>query len=333
MTTQTYQPLTPEMLTEVDAASSFAEAVLVGLSEHPKQLPSQFFYDDEGSRLFQRITELQEYYPTRVERQILETRAPEIVQPFVGHPVNVIDLGAGDGHKTSAVLKALLDQGQDVCYVPIDISEGAMKSVVQLMGRRFPSLHISGLVSEYLTGLRWIAQQAERRNLVLFLGSNIGNFDKPRARAFMRRLWNALNDDDAALIGFDLKKDIDILLNAYNDREGVTAAFNLNLLRRINRDLDGTFDLEKFRHFATYNVFTGAMESYLVSHEPQVVRIGALQREFRFDAWEPIHTEYSYKYLERDIEALSNSAQFKTIAKYYDAERWFCDALFKADKR
>lgn len=333
MTKQSYQHLTADMLTKADAASDFAEAVLIGLSEHPKHLPSQYFYDDAGSRYFQRITELEDYYPTRVERQILETHAAAIVEPFKGRPVNVIDLGAGDGHKTAAVLDPLLSSGQDVRYVPIDISEGAMKSVVSIVGERFPQLEIAGLVSEYLSGLRWIAQQDDRRNLVLFLGSNIGNFDKARARAFLRRLWNALNHGDTALIGFDLKKDIEILLHAYNDREGVTAAFNLNLLKRINTELGGDFDTEKFRHFATYNVFTGAMESYLVSHEAQTVRIEALQREFRFDAWEPIHTEYSYKYLERDIDALSQSAHFKTVAKHYDPKHWFCDALFRADKQ
>jgi L-histidine N-alpha-methyltransferase len=332
MTIQTYKHLTSDMLGEADAAAAFAEAVLVGLSEHPKHLPSHLFYDDAGSDYFQQITELEDYYPTRVERQILESNAPQIVESFTGQPVNVIDLGAGDGHKTAAVLEALLARGEDVCYVPIDISEGAMKSVVSNLGQRFPKLRIEGLVSEYLTGLRWIAQQDHRRNLVLFLGSNIGNFDKPRARAFLRRLWNALNAGDAALIGFDLKKDIEVLLRAYNDSEGVTAAFNLNLLDRINRELGGNLDPATFRHFGTYNVFTGAMESYLVSHERQTVHLEALQRDFHFDAWEPIHTEYSYKYLERDIDALSGSAQFATVAKFYDPERWFCDALFRVEK-
>ncbi len=332
MTSQSYQHLTPEMLSEVDTAAAFAEAVLVGLSEHPKHLPSHLFYDDAGSDYFQQITELEEYYPTRIEREILRVNAPQIVDRFAGQPVNVIDLGAGDGHKTEAVLQALLEQGQDVCYVPIDISEGAMKSVVSSLGKRFSNLRIQGLVSEYLTGLRWIAQQNDRRNLVLFLGSNIGNFDKPRARAFLRRLWNVLNARDAALIGFDLKKDIDVLLKAYNDSKGVTAAFNLNLLDRINTELGGDFDPKKFRHFGTYNVFTGAMESYLVSHERQTVNLEALQRDFHFDAWEPIHTEYSYKYLERDIDALSRSAQFSTVAKFYDPDHWFCDALFQVEK-
>lgn len=332
MTQQSFQTLSPSMLTAVDVKSVFAEDVLVGLSEHPKRLPSQYYYDDEGSRLFQRITELDDYYPTRVELKILQSHAEEIAAPFAGRAVNLVDLGAGDGHKTAAVLDALRRGGADVCYVPIDVSEGAMRSVIEIIGGQFPDLPIAGLVSEYLTGLRWLAQQDDRQNLVLFLGSNIGNFDKPRARAFLRRLWNALNDDDAALVGFDLKKDIEVLLRAYNDTEGVTAAFNLNLLHRINRELQGDFEVERFRHFGTYNVFSGAMESYLVSLEPQAVRIGALQREFRFDAWEPIHTEYSYKYLDRDIDGLARDAHFETVAKFYDPDHWFCSALLRTHK-
>ena len=333
MTEQTYELLERPQLDAKDSLRVFAEDVLVGLSENTKRLSSLYFYDDIGSRLFQQICDLEEYYPTRVERSILIEHAETILTPIADRHLNVVDLGAGDGHKTGVLLEWLMKRGADVRYVPIDISEGAMKDAVQNLGYRFPKLPIRGIVGDYFDGLSWLSRQDSRRNLVLFLGSNIGNFEKPRARAFLRRLWNALNQDDYLLIGFDLKKDIDALLRAYNDHLGVTSQFNLNLLRRINNELGGNFNLDSWRHYGTYNVFTGAMESYLVSLEAQVVRIDALENEFSFAAWEPILTEYSYKYLESDIDALAHTAHFETHRKFHDASHWFCNALWRVEKR
>lgn len=315
-----------------EARQALAEDVLVGLSETPKRLSSRFFYDATGSALFQDITDLEEYYPTRVEHSILSTHAEALLQRFAGDPLNLIDLGAGDGRKTRVVLEKALEMGLDIRYVPIDISVDAMRGLVKDMGARFPTLPISGLVSEYTQGVRWLGEQDDRRNLMLFLGSNIGNFHKAQARAFLRRLWMALNHDDRVLVGFDLKKDIEKLLAAYNDREGVTARFNLNLLSRINRELDADFDIDGFRHFSTYNVFSGAMESYLVSMREQTVRIGALHSTARFAPWEPIHTEYSYKYLPRDIAALAQHSGFVEEERFLDENGWFCDALWKVDR-
>ena len=167
---------------------------------------------------------------------------------------------------------------------------------------------------------------------MLFLGSNIGNFDAVRARAFLRRLWGSLHENDRVLIGFDLKKDIELLLAAYDDSRGVTSAFNLNLLRRMNRELGADFDVDAFRHFGTYDVFSGAMESYLVSLEAQVVRVAALQQSFAFDAWEPVHTEYSYKYLRSDVEALADDTGFVCETRFEDARGWFLDALWRVEK-
>ncbi len=308
----------------------FAEDVLVGLSERPRRLSSKWFYDDRGSHLFARITDLDAYYPTACEREVFERHAGDILDRFRGQPINLVDLGAGDGRKTAVLLRHLVERDIDVRYVPIDISEGAMAGLVESMGARLPTLPIAGLVSEYFQGIRWLADQTDRINVVLFLGSNIGNFDKPRARAFLRRLRNAMNPEDHALIGFDLKKDIEVLLTAYNDPQGVTADFNLNLLNRINRELGGDFVVDRFRHFGTYNVFSGAMESYLVSLEPQVVRVEAVEQAFAFDAWEPIHTEYSYKYLPEDIDDLGQHAGFGAEGVFTDSRGWFCDALWRA---
>ena len=328
-----YQILDPATLDTADAAQeTFAEDVLVGLSERPKRVSSKYFYNDAGSRLFQAISDLDEYYLTRTEAEILEARGPEIVAKLGAKALNLVDLGAGDGRKTVLLIERLIEAGVDVRYVPIDISESAMVELVESMGARFPTLPIAGLVGEYFEGVRWLGRQSDRHNLVLFLGSNIGNLTKPLARAFLRRLWRSMNRGDHALVGFDLKKDIELLLAAYNDRKGITARFNLNLLARINADLDADFDTSKWRFFATYNVFNGAMESYLVSTEQQTVRVGALHAAFDFAPWEPIHTEYSYKYLDSDIAALARHAGFDDEARFYDSRGWFCDALWRAHK-
>ncbi len=321
-----------QVLTSTTAESNraeFALEVLTGLSERPKRLSSRWFYDDEGSRLFQAIMDLEEYYPTDLERQIFVTRGAEIAARFAGRSIDVVDLGAGDGSKTFILLEHLRDAGVDVRYVPIDISEGAMATLYERVEEALPGQAIQGVVGEYVSGLRWLASQDGRERLVLFLGSNIGNFDKPRARAFLRRIWSGLTKGDHVLIGFDLKKDIEVLLAAYNDPHGVTAKFNLNLLSRINSELGADFDIDKWRHYGTYNVFTGAMESYLVSLEDQTVDVEALRTSFSFLAWEPIHTEYSYKYLPQDIDGLADVCGFRIVERMLDPKGWFCDALWE----
>lgn len=332
-----YRVLGPAELGKVrHTERELAHEVLVGLSERPKRLPSRFFYDDEGSRLFQRIMAIDEYYLTGCERRILETHGGTIVEHLADRSLDVIDLGAGDGAKTTLLLAELARQNVDYRYIPIDISEGAMSDLVVKMRARLPAVKVEGVVAEYGDALEWLALERgqtddSRGVLVLFLGSNIGNFDLGHARAFLRRLWNSLRADDHVLVGFDLKKDIDVLLRAYNDSEGVTAQFNLNLLARINRELGGTFDVSRFRHFGTYDVFTGAMKSYLVSLEAQTVWIEALRHAFVFQPWEPVHTEYSYKYLRSDIDALARDTGFSIEANYLDERRWFVDSLWRVD--
>jgi len=315
-----------------DDRGTFATDVLTGLSEKPKRLSSMYFYDGPGSALFEQITELDEYYPTRIEQAIFDRFRGDMLDRFRGEPLNLIDLGAGDGRKTRTLLEHLIAAQIDVRYVPIDISETAMDNLVADLRVRFAELPVHGLVAEYFDGIRWIARQDTRRNLVLFLGSNIGNFDRARGHAFLRTLWDALNPDDHALIGFDLKKDIEVLLAAYNDAAGITAEFNLNLLRRINRELGGDFDLGTFRHFATYNVLNGAMEMYIISLEQQRVRIANLHHSFDFEPFEPIHTEYSYKYLDSDIEHLAAHSGFTIETRYFDDARWFCSSLWRCVK-
>lgn len=312
-----------------DPHAEFALDVLTGLSERPKQLSSKWFYDDRGSVLFQKIMDLDEYYPTDLEREIFERHGQDIAARFANSTLDVVDLGAGDGAKTSILLEHLRAAKVDLRYVPVDISEGAMASLETRMKQAHPGLEVQGVVGEYVQALRWLSNHSERPRLVLFLGSNIGNFDKPRARAFLRRIWSGLRPGDHTLVGFDMKKDIEVLLAAYNDREGITRDFNLNLLERINRELGGEFQLENWRHFGTYNVFSGAMESYLVATKPQVVKIAALRQNFTFEAWEPIHTEYSYKYLPEDIQSLARFTGFELCGEYSDDQKWFIDSLWR----
>ena len=316
-------------------ARDFATEVLIGLSEKPKRIPSRFFYDDEGSRLFQRIMGVSDYYLTSCETEILTAECARIVDTLGTGPIDIVDLGAGDGLKTTILLEELVRRGLSFRYVPIDISEGAMRAVVERMRARYAGIDVQGIVASYIDGLEWLAQASRdsaRTTCVLFLGSNIGNFDHPHARAYLRCLWNALRTGDHVLIGFDLKKDIDVLLAAYNDDQGVTAAFNLNLLTRMNRELGACFDLTKFRHFGTYDVMTGAMKSYLVSIEEQDVWIDALRHSFRFNAWEPVHTEYSYKYLMSDIRSLASDTGFTPRLELTDRRGYFLDALWSVDR-
>jgi L-histidine N-alpha-methyltransferase len=311
---------------------AFATDVLVGLSALRKFIPSKYFYDARGSELFRRIADLPEYYLSRCEREIL-TRDVGIIARRLGHaPFNLVELGPGCCDKTRLLLEHLSRASLDFRYVPIDISESSMQLLASSLDGTLPRERVTGLVADYQSGLKWLGRRHRRRNLVLFLGSSIGNFTPQEAGAFMANLWGCLAHGDLLLIGFDLKKDIDVLLRAYNDSQGVTAEFNLNLLTRINRELGGHFRLDKFRHFGTYNAVTGAMESYLVSTARQSVWIEEHGRFFSFEPWEPVHTEYSYKYSIGDIEQLARANGFQIRAHLSDEQGFFVDSIWQVDK-
>jgi dimethylhistidine N-methyltransferase len=311
---------------------AFALDILVGLSEWRKAIPSVYHYDKEGSRLFEEIMSLDEYYLTRCEIDTLKQNSGRIASYLASEPFNVVEFGPGNGAKTKIIIDELLRKDVEFRYLPIDISESALDGLAADFEKRYPLMELHGLVTEYFSGVKWLNHRYDRRNIVLFLGSNIGNLDHRQARLFLRELWVALNDGDIVVIGFDLKKDIDLLLWAYNDNKGVTAKFNLNVLERINRELGGEFDISKFRHFGTYDVFSGAMESYLVSLEEQEVFIEGIERSFTFRAWEPIHLEYSYKYLESDIETLAGETGFVVRENMYDSKKYFADSVWEVRK-
>jgi len=311
----------------------FAGDVLAGLSRYHKALPSKYIYDSEGSRIFQEIMELPEYYLTRKETEIIWNNRKQFKEIIQNEPINLVELGAGDGEKTKILLRELIETKQDFFYVPIDISTSALRGLLENLEKEFSGLRTEGLVSEYFSGLSWLSKLNQGRNVVLFLGSNIGNFNPSACDTFLSGLWNALNDGDYVYIGFDLRKDIAIMSKAYKDSKGVTADFNLNLLKRINRELKADFDTEQFFFDSSYDVIESAIQSYLISRKKQQVYIGDLDTQFSFKAWEPIHTESSYKFLMEDIEAMAKKNHFKIVENFYDSEKYFVDSLWQVKKR
>lgn len=315
-----------------DCANQFAADVLAGLSDESKYLSSKYFYDEVGEQLFREITQLDEYYLTRCENEILETHGRDIARTVGGESFNLVELGPGDGTKTHILLKQLQDVGSELRYVPIDICESSIKQLIQSMSDFSPELMVEGLVAEYTDGVEWLANQGHQRNFVIFLGSNIGNFDRSGVRRFLHRLWNALNDGDFILTGFDLKKDLQTMNDAYNDSRNVTAEFNLNLLKRINRELGGDFDTNQFEFRSGYDASSGAVESYLVSRKKQEVHVEALDRTFSFEAGETIHTEYSHKFSPSEVEQMANETGFEVVRQFTDSRGYFVDSLWTAKK-
>ena len=253
---------------------TFALDVLEGLSQRPKQIAPVYLYDRKGSKLFRQITALEEYYLTKCEHEILTVYKEEISQFLPRQSFNMIELGAGDGRKTVLLIDHFIKKQLEFEYITLDISPESVNGLTLSLEEMFsPGLKVTGIIAEYFDGLKWLANKSSSKNLILFLGSNIGNFDYLSVRKFLRHLWDCLKPEDQVLIGFDLKKDIVVLNRAYNDPGGVTREFNMNLLDRINRELDGDFDRERFRYYSGYEVTTGAVESYLVSRERQEVSI------------------------------------------------------------
>ncbi|KZN43078.1 L-histidine N(alpha)-methyltransferase [Pseudoalteromonas luteoviolacea] len=305
--------------------------VLTGLSAQPKHLSAKYFYDDTGSELFQKITQHEDYYLTAKEFEILTRISSQLAHLIDEQEIDIIELGAGDGRKSQLIIDGFLKNGCKVNFYPIDISEKAM---VMLQENIVPNekLAIHGVVAEYFEGLKLVRSQSSNKQLVLFLGSNIGNFNREQSQGFLRKLWMSLNSQDYILTGYDLKKDVNKLTAAYNDEAGLTARFNLNLLHRINHELGGNFKLDKFQHYGIYNPILGAMESYVLSTEKQAVYIKALQRTFQFDAYEAIHLEYSFKFTKKDIEDLCEQTGFKLIKNFTDANEHFIDSLWQVYK-
>src|SRR5258708_1154848 len=275
--------------------AEFARAVEDGLTVSPKRLPSRFFYDEQGSLLFEEICALPEYYLTRTERQILCEHAAEIAGMFP-EEIALVELGSGSAAKTRILIEALLHRHATLRYLPIDISPTILEESSLDLLRSYPRLEIVAVAAEYEEGLLRLQAETGRPKLILWLGSNVGNLDREEAARFLRGVRETMTDRDRLLMGVDLRKDRITLEQAYDDSRGVTARFNLNLLARINQELRGQFDLARVRHRAVFNEPMGRVEMYLDSPSPQRVRIEALDLEVSFAAGESIHTENSYKY-------------------------------------
>jgi dimethylhistidine N-methyltransferase len=307
-------------------AQDFARDVAEGLSARPKRLPCRWFYDAEGSRLFEEITELPEYDPPRAEREILLERAGEIAALFPSGP-SVMELGSGSARKTRILLEALLRRHGRARYLPVDVSESALLGSSRALAADHPQLEVIAVAGDYHDGLRLLAGQPGPR-LVLWLGSNIGNLERAEAAAFLAHLRSLLSPGDRALVGIDLRKARAALEAAYDDSRGVTARFNKNLLARINAELGGRFDLGAFRHRAFYDEAPGRVEMHLVSTRAQRVRIQALAVEVDFAEGEAIHTENSYKYSPAEIDELAAASGLRVERRWTDGERRFASVLF-----
>jgi dimethylhistidine N-methyltransferase len=305
--------------------SRLREDVATGLRLKQKAIPPRYFYDARGSRLFEEICRQPEYYLTRTEGAILRAHAADILD-VVGE-CSLVELGSGSAVKTRLLLDESVRRGYRLHYVPIDISESMLRATAQRLRADYPDIRIDGLATDYLNGLA--ALPAAPRRLVLFLGSNLGNFTPAEQEQFFEHLTAVLQSGDYLLLGLDLRKPVETLEAAYNDRAGVTAAFNVNMLRRINRELRADFNLAAFSHLAFYNRQLHQIEMHLRSEVAQEVTIADLGMRVQFRPAETIHTEISRKFDPQEICAQLGSYGLRGCASWTDARRWFLVGVFR----
>jgi dimethylhistidine N-methyltransferase len=307
-------------------SANFAEDVRAGLSAAPKHLAPKYFYDELGSALFEAICYLPEYYLTRAEAEVLESNAAEIVKVLQG-PLELVEFGSGSARKTRAIIGAVLERQERLDYHPIDISATALLDSSTALVTEYERLHVTAYASDYVELLASARLSTSKRLLALFLGSNIGNYDPLEGARLLRAMSSAFKPGDALLLGTDLKKDPRVLELAYNDPTGVTAAFDKNLLGRINRELGGRFDLDAFEHVARYDGARGTVDSFLIAQRSQTVPIEALGLSVRLSAAESIHTESSYKFDSGDVERLAQRSGFRVERAWSDAAQRFLVSL------
>jgi len=311
----------------------FADDVREGLSSEPKFLHSKYFYDEAGDFLFQRIMGLEEYYLTDCELEIFEENKERLLQYFSSDSeiFDLIEFGSGDGLKTKILLKHFVQKNAGFNYIPIDISSSALIGLTADLDETLPDLNVNPICDDYFHALEELNKVDFNKKIILFLGSNIGNFRGDNAIPFLKHLRADMNKNDLLFIGFDLVKNPRIILDAYNDSEGITKEFNFNLLDRINKELGGNFLRKNFSHYPSYNPITGETNSYLVSLVDQTVWIESLAQSFAFEKWEPIFTEVSQKYRMRDIVHLANHSGFKVLDNFFDRKEYFVNSLWQLD--
>ncbi len=308
--------------------SPIADDVLSGLTHNPKTLSPKLFYDARGSELFDRITELKEYYPTATERGIFRDNAEEIVAQAADCTA-VVELGAGSASKTVLVLDALLRTGKAITYYPVDVSASALEACGERMHQLLPKLRVVPKVLDFTHGMPQF-RQIPGRKLFLFIGSSIGNFEPLEAGLFLKQVRSSMNSGDALLLGTDMRKSPDVLIPAYDDPAGVTAEFNKNILVRINRELGGHFDLDQFAHRIVWNDELSRIEMHLESLREQNVSVSALDMEIEFRKGETIHTENSYKFTMPMLSAIAENGGLAIEQTWTDTKGWFTVHLLRA---
>ncbi|MFC4210926.1 L-histidine N(alpha)-methyltransferase [Pedobacter lithocola] len=309
--------------------TQFLQETLAGLSAEPKRMFSKYFYDEVGDHIFQQIMDMEEYYLTNAEMEIMQYQASGLADAISteNEAFDLIELGAGDATKSIHLLKMLLAKNLNFKYYPIDFSEHVIDDLELNLPIKLPELEFEGLNGDYFDMLKKAAEISERKKVVLFMGANIGNMNVNEAKEFCLSLKQLLSPNDILIIGFDLKKNPHQILAAYNDRAGITRSFNLNLLSRINRELDGNFDLNAFEHYASYDPETGACKSYLISLKNQVVNIGSAA--IHFSENEFILMEISQKYSLNEIDELAQSSGFQLVIYFTDQQKYFVDAVWR----
>ncbi len=308
---------------------SFARDVLKGLSSNPKRVPSKYLYDAAGDALYCEIMHLPEYYPGRCESEILDTFKEEIARICCeNEPFKLIDMGAGDASKTEILIRYFIKNNLDFEYIPIDISPNALDFLYSNFLFKYPEMRIHPMQGDYNQILSRLMDIKERK-LVLFLGSNLGNCDYRDSIWFLKKIQDNLKKGDYLLLGLDLKKDPATIIRAYSDTQGVTSRFNFNLLKRMNRELGADFNTSLFRHYVNYDPVNGEVKSFLVSRVTQYVRFSGLDKTFRFEQWEPLHTECSNKYDYGMITTLARESGFSIVKSFFDGNNYFTDTLWK----
>jgi len=307
--------------------NNFSEDVKTGLTSESKYLPFVYFYDHIGSQLFEKICELPEYYLTRTETNILQTNADDIVSLFSEDTV-LVELGSGSSTKTRILIEAFLERQCLAHYTPIDVSHQMLEESAYTLLEAYPDLEINAIAARYNEGIDHLNIRTDQQNLITWLGSSIGNFNRSEVTTLLRHIQKIILPNDRFLVGIDLQKNKTIIENAYNDAQGITAEFNLNILAHVNRELGGNFVLEDFDHKAIYNDEVGRIEMNLISNIDQKVFISELGLEVSFEANEAIHTENSHKYSLGDIDALAEESGLYVEQQWFDTERLFSLNLF-----
>ena len=312
-------------LAPLDACTALIDEVQRGLLKHPRTLEPWMLYDAEGSRLFDCITTVPEYYPARLEREIFANCSEAIIAATGSVrtlPLRLLELGAGTAAKTGILLKAATHVRDEVIYFPIDVSSDALDEACDSIGCLLPDVQLQPMVANYVTHPPKL-ERFHGTTLAMYIGSSIGNFSPKEARTILRNLRSELRPGDALLLGTDMVKDEATLVRAYDDRDGVTAAFNLNILERLNRELGANFDIGRFRHRARWNRAESRMEMHLESTRDQCVNIPAAGLSVQFAAFETIHTESSYKFTRKTLGALLDDTGFTIEQTWTDPLQWY----------